>query len=128
MSFSYVLTTDLGKVRLLIADTNAQTRVFEDEELQVFLDLNGSDLNRAAGQAYETWAADRSKIAKSIGTGQYKTERQAVESLLAMADRIRSAGTVGTVQTGKIASSDQEYLDEYRPDWRDVDTDVTVVE
>jgi hypothetical protein len=127
MAFNYDLSTSIGKVRLLIADTNSESYIFEDAEIQVFLDLNGSDLNRAAGQAYETWAADRSKIAKSIQSGTYKSERNAISDLLRLADRIRAAQTVGTVQTGTIESDDQSYLSEYRPDWRGVD-DVPVVE
>ncbi len=39
MSFSYDLTTTLGKMRLLISDTDPTAPQFQDEELQAFQDV-----------------------------------------------------------------------------------------
>ena len=49
MSFSYDLTTTVGMMRLLIADTNADTPTFQDEELQAFQDITSLQV---AGPTY----------------------------------------------------------------------------
>lgn len=60
MTATYDLTTEVGHVRLLIPDRDLTVPVFQDEELQVFLDLEG-DVRRAAAMALETIAADDAK-------------------------------------------------------------------
>ena len=58
MPFTYDLTTDVGKVRLLIPDRVEAVAVFaEDDEVQAFLDLEG-DVRRAAALALETIGSD----------------------------------------------------------------------
>jgi len=39
MSFTYDLTSTIGQMRLLIADTDGTTPLFQDEELQAFQDI-----------------------------------------------------------------------------------------
>lgn len=48
MAYSYSLSTDIGKVRLEIQDTTEATAIFSNEEIQVFLDDEGSVLGAAA--------------------------------------------------------------------------------
>ncbi len=58
MAYTYDITTDIGKVRLLIGDTDVTPTTdaqFNDEELQIFLDLGGSVFMGAA-KALEAWA------------------------------------------------------------------------
>lgn len=61
MSFTYDLTNDIGKVRLLVGDTVQDDGVkpddsnYSDEEIQVFLDRN-NDVNIAAAEALENLA------------------------------------------------------------------------
>jgi len=42
MAFTYDLSTDAGKVRLKIGDTDAAAYVFEDDEISYFLTAGGS--------------------------------------------------------------------------------------
>ena len=47
--FTYEVTTDVGKVRLLLNDVDRDTAVFNDLEIQAFLDLEGGSVKRARG-------------------------------------------------------------------------------
>ena len=65
MTFTYTLTTDRGKVRLLIPDTSATLYVFEDDEIDAFLSLD-TDVRRAAALALETIASNQALTLKVI--------------------------------------------------------------
>ena len=73
MAHTYDTTTDIGKVRLLIGDTDIVPTTdaqFSDEEIQVFLDLAGSVLG-AAAKALEAWAATLADGMLSEKIGDY---------------------------------------------------------
>ena len=59
------LTTDLGKVRLLISDVDDTAFTFSDAEVQAFLDLE-DDVRLAAAQALETLASNEALLFKKI--------------------------------------------------------------
>lgn len=64
----YDVTTDVGKVRLLISDiggTSGEDFIFEDKEVQAFLDLK-SVIELAAAQALRTIAANTALVLKTI--------------------------------------------------------------
>ena len=56
MTWSYDPTTDVGKVRLRIADTNAASPVMQDEDIEAFLDMAGDAIPLAAAMALESIA------------------------------------------------------------------------
>lgn len=58
MKATYDLRTDLGKVRLEIPDTNVKKPIFEDEEIQYFLDTNKGDIYLAAAHALSVIMGD----------------------------------------------------------------------
>lgn len=62
----YDLTTDAGKVRLLISDVDEDNHVFDDAEIDVFLDLTGDVVLLAAALALETVAANEVLILKYV--------------------------------------------------------------
>jgi hypothetical protein len=69
MSFTYDLTTDVGKVRLLIPDRAEATAVFDDAEIEGFLAIE-SGVRRAAALALETIASDTAatlRVTKTLG-------------------------------------------------------------
>ena len=72
---TYELITDVGKVRLLISDTDIENAIFSNDELQVFLDQNGgpdsADLYSAAADAVLALLADRARLAKVVAIGDY---------------------------------------------------------
>jgi len=86
MTITYDLSTDIGKIRLIIQDT-AGAR-FSDEELQVFLDSEGS-VNLAAAAALEAWAAHLSESAASEKIGDYAYTKKSAENKLDLAARYR---------------------------------------
>jgi hypothetical protein len=55
MSFTYVLTTDIGKVRLELGDTTVGNGILpggenlRDEEINLYLTQNGNDVNLTVG-------------------------------------------------------------------------------
>lgn len=69
MAFTYDLSTDAGKVRLRIADTNATAYAFEDAEIAYFLTEAGTVIGacRLALQTLLTDAARRERAFKLPG-------------------------------------------------------------
>lgn len=133
MAFTYSLSSEVAevlarsRVRLLVSDTNEDAYAFEDDELDYFLTLEGSDVRLAAATAFETWARDRAKLAKRKKVGDTETEQQTIADLLAAAKRLRDGALTGGLQTATIAdSADGERLSEFYPGWRD--NDLLVVE
>lgn len=52
MSFTYDPTTNLGKVRLLVADTDSADPTFQDDEVQAALDMNSSAFLFVSGAGF----------------------------------------------------------------------------
>lgn len=71
------LTTDLRRLRLLIADTDPGNRLFRVDELQDFLDIEGT-LKLAAAQALDTIASSEALVSKKIRTQDLSTDGPAV--------------------------------------------------
>lgn len=84
MAFTYVLTTDIGKVRLLISDSDATAFHFTDAEIQVFLDIGGSVL-AAACKALVAWASALSGDMASEKIGDYSYTKKQVDNMLKLA-------------------------------------------
>lgn len=88
MTVTYVLTTDIGMVRLKIGDSTGAT--FSDEEIQAFLDLELGVL-RASAAALETMAATAGLNTKAIQVMQLKVDNSKKgANLLALAQLYRS--------------------------------------
>ena len=66
MAFTYTLSTDAGKVRLIIPDNNSTNYVFEDDEIDAFLALEYSNTRRGAALALETIASNEAYTLKVI--------------------------------------------------------------
>lgn len=93
-SSSYDVSTDLGKVRLLLNDIAAPW-VFTDADVQAFLDLEGGSVKRAAAQAIDSQATNEALAAKVIRDADGKSTdgakladamRKHAEALRAQAD------------------------------------------
>jgi hypothetical protein len=105
MPANYDLTTDVGKVRLLIPDRNIDDPVFQDEELQFFLDNNGS-VRYAAAAALEVAATDDVMTFKVMKSGSDSVDAtKGAKLLLERATRLRSpdplisfVGEIGVVE------------------------------
>ena len=89
MAFTYDLTTDGGKVRLLIPDNQQEGYIFEDEEIDAFL-LMESSVRRAAALALETMASNEAYVLKVITLLDLKTDgAKTAEALMKRAKVLR---------------------------------------
>lgn len=84
--FTYDLSTAVGQVRMLLADTDEDTAAFSDAELTALLAMNGNSVVRSAGKAYYILAGDKAKIAVRIGRGSTN------EDLTSVAKELRESG------------------------------------
>jgi hypothetical protein len=92
MAFTYDVSTDLGQVRLLIGDRDDQNIIYQDDEIQAFLDLNDASTKRAAAEALETIASDQALTLKVITTLGLSTNGAALaDALMKRAEKLREA-------------------------------------
>ena len=89
MSLPYDITTNVGKVRLIIGDTNATSYVFTDDELNYFLTVNSSNINLAAADALEAWVAKYATAPDSEKIGDYSYSQKIVDHLNKLAKELR---------------------------------------
>jgi hypothetical protein len=76
------LTTDLGKVRLLISDMDEANLIFQDPEIGVFLDMTGDVVLLAAAKALEVIAGNEAMVQKRIKILDLQTDGPAVSKEL----------------------------------------------
>jgi hypothetical protein len=76
--------TDVGTVRLLNSDTSPESggRIFDDTEIQTFLDLEGGAVKLAAAQALDAIASNEAMVSKRIKTLDLQTDGPAVAKSL----------------------------------------------
>lgn len=91
MSYTYDVTTDVGKVRALTRDTRGPTTYFfEDAEIEFYLDLNDDSVRRAAAEMLDVWASDEAMVTKAVTLLDIATNGPAVaKSLREHANRLR---------------------------------------
>jgi hypothetical protein len=89
MTATYDLSTNIGKVRLLIGDKVIDSAHFTDEELSYFLSENSASVNLAAAAALEAWAADLSETMTSETIGDYSYSKKVVQNKLDLAKSLR---------------------------------------
>lgn len=89
MTTSYDLSTDVGKVRLIIGDTDITNAVFTDEELEVFLAMQSDNINLASADALEAWAAKYGASPDSEKIGDYSYTQKIIDKMLSLAKRLR---------------------------------------
>jgi hypothetical protein len=66
MAFTYLLSTAVGQVRLLIPDNNPTNFIFSDEEITGLLAMEGSRVKRGAALALETIGSSQTLVLKAI--------------------------------------------------------------
>ena len=112
MAFTYDTGTDIGKIRLLIFDTDSANYVFEDAELSVFFSMEGDSLKRGAALALETMASNEAFVLKVITLMDLRTDGAATaRALLARAALLRSQ------------ADDEEFADDASFDWAEMVVD-----
>ena len=70
MTFTYDLSTNRGKVRLIIDDTDETYEFFSDAKIDAFItmasDLDGDVVRNAAADALDTWATNQALVLKKV--------------------------------------------------------------
>lgn len=82
MAFTYDPATDRGRVRMLTTDRDNDNQIFQDDEIDAFLDLEGGNIRYAAAMALEAIAADQALVLKVITSMDLTTNGAAVGSML----------------------------------------------
>ena len=91
MAFTYDLTTDRGKVRLLSTDSVEAYEIFDDDDIDAFLSLESSNVKKAAALALETIASSEVLVQKRIKLLDLSTDGPAESAeLLKRAALLRS--------------------------------------
>lgn len=88
MAFTYILSTDIGKIRLITGDKNELEPVFTDEEIRVFLTAEGS-VNLGAAAVLEAWATLYSANVDTEKIGDYSYGQKIVDKMLTLAKQLR---------------------------------------
>lgn len=100
MSANYDLDTDVGKVRLIIGDTDVfpeTDAVFTDEELEYFLSKNSDNINLASADAFEAWIAKYATSPDSEKIGDYAYTQKIVANFNKLAKELREKETSSPV-------------------------------
>lgn len=78
MSFTYTLSTNIGKVRLWIGDTNSSAAVMSDEEINSMLSQNSNDIRATAAACLYAIAASKARLAKMKRAGDYSEDTRTI--------------------------------------------------
>jgi len=90
MAFTYDVTNEIGRVRLIINDKVEATAIYSDEEIGAFLDLNEDSVKRGAAAALDSIASDQALVLKVIRTLDLSTDGASVaRALREHAQRLR---------------------------------------
>jgi len=102
MTFTYDVTTDAGKVRLLITDTDSTYPIFNDDEISAYLSMNASSVKRAAAGALRTIAASEVLVQKRIKILELTTDGPAEAQQL----RLLAKDLIAEAETDEAGDGD----------------------
>jgi len=91
-TWTYDTENNIGKVRLLIGDTDIVPTTdaqFSDEEIQVFLTMASSSLLLAASYALESWASTLTNSLTSEKIGDYAYTKKEADTKMALAKKYK---------------------------------------
>lgn len=82
MSFTYVLSTLIGQVRLLTRDTDSVNLIMTDEEITAMLGMFDNDPKVTAWQCILAWANNYALLAKIKKAGGYEEDLSKIADIL----------------------------------------------
>ena len=94
MTHTYIVSTNVGRVRLLIGDTDISPTTdahFTDEEIEAFLSLASDSVYLASAMALEAWAGFITDTLVSEKIGDYSYSKREADGKLALAARYRTS-------------------------------------
>ena len=96
------LTTDVGKVRLLIGDRDVSNLFFSDAEISAYLEMS-EGIRRAAADALDTMASDQAFVLKQVSLLDISTNGPSVAAALREhADRLRKEADAADAGDGDL--------------------------
>ena len=114
MAATYDPSLDSGKVRLLSQDTDLDNVIFNDGEIQAFLDLNVGDVRLAAAQALDVIAANEVYVQKRLKLLDLVTDGvQEAMQLRAQASELRRQVAEGSGDFTGMFDFAEQVLDEF---------------
>lgn len=125
MTFTYSLSTDRGKVRLLAADNNASNPIFTDDEIDAFLALEENSVRRAAALTLETMASEEARLQRALAVqADPPTPSQAAAEFRARAALLREQADLdeardddGLFDTAEMVHDDFSARERLRKQW-----------
>lgn len=115
MAFTYDVSTALGQVRFLVADTDPSNQIFEDDELEMCLQFESSQGLYISGQAAVTAAPVANPIVPQVYS-VYRAAAMALDGLAANSARLSSVTKLLDVEldTGKASADLKSQAKNYR--------------
>ena len=115
--FTYDVTTDRGKVRLLITDRDAAHEIFNDDEIDAFLSMMSNNVLRAAAVALFQIAANEVLLLKVIKLLELSTDgasaanalRQLAKEYQEKADLAEAGDAGGSFDYAELVYDDFSY-------------------
>lgn len=98
--WSFDVSTEVGKVRLLIPDRTADEAFFEDEEIEALIGMEGGSgttgvVKKATALGLESMASDQAMVLKVMKLMDVSTDGRAVsEALLGRAKLLREQASM----------------------------------
>ena len=86
---SYDITTNVGKVRLIIGDTDESDEIFSNTEITYFLTSNSDNITLAAADALAAWMAKYATAPDSEKIGDYSYTQKIVQNMNKLQKELR---------------------------------------
>jgi len=113
MAFTYDLTTNIGKIRLLIADTDEDSYDFEDDEITAANDLS-VNIYYASAILLRSLAANRARLSVSVKRGTMTDDlKQLSKDLKDLALDFEEKGKAEIEDVGGLESIIEPVYDEF---------------
>ena len=119
MAYTYDLTSERGQLRLLITDTDHDNPIFQDNEIDFFLNntaVDGTnDVNLAGAKALETIAASETLVQKKMKLLDITTDGPAVakslrEAAALLREQSESEGDIDVIEQNLNVFSAREII------------------
>lgn len=85
---TYILTTNVGKVRLIIGD-NISPYVFTNDEITYFLTANSNNLNLASADVLAAWMSKYAAAPDSEKIGDYAYTQKIIQNMNKLQKELR---------------------------------------
>lgn len=111
--FSYDPTTDIGKIRLLIADTDEDSYDFEDDEITAANDMS-VNIYYASAVLLRSLAANRARLSVSVKRGTMTDDLTEIsKDLKDLADAMEEKGKAEIEDVGGLEAIIEPVYDDF---------------